>query len=121
VAFKEKEPWKMKIGVDWIEEKNSKNLLKLLFKKYKKRNLPCKLKQLSGNLGPKGILPFTKVSIEIGVIGIFVIKNKDTKIDYVSRFLVIPKCVNMHIFFNTINNQILVIGQQAYPHSWQTF
>jgi hypothetical protein len=58
------------------------------------------------------------VSIEIGVIGIFVIKNKDTKIDHVSRFLVIPKYANMHIFFNTINNQKIVIGQQAYPHSW---
>jgi hypothetical protein len=46
----------------------------------------------------KGILPFTKVSIEIGVIGIFVIKNKDTKIDHVSRFLVIPKYANMHFF-----------------------
>ncbi len=46
VAFKEKEPWKMKIGVDWIEEKNSKNLLKLLFEKYKKRNLPYNLNNL---------------------------------------------------------------------------
>jgi hypothetical protein len=58
------------------------------------------------------------VSIEIGVIGIVVIKNKDTKIDYVSRFLVIPKNANIHIFFNTTNNKKIAIIQQTYPHSW---
>jgi hypothetical protein len=58
------------------------------------------------------------VSIKIGVIGIVVTRNKDTKIDYVLKKLVIPKNANIHIFFNTTNNQKIAIGQQAYPHSW---
>jgi hypothetical protein len=59
-----------------------------------------------------------KMSIEIGFIKIVVTRNKDTKIDYVLRFLVIPKNANKHIFFNTTNNKKIAIGQQAYPHSW---